>query len=349
MKISRLVFAVIFFFQAQTIFAFDTIKIAIAGDSLACQYFAPSTTEGWGMEMPNLFNATINNFAASGSSTKSFFNGSSAVDGIPSGQPNSIHRWENLLASNPNYVFISFGWNDSYMGDPERYCTISEFQSNLKKMIDDTREIGAVPLLITTPTNRGFLPGGYVNNAIRPYCDAMIQAANEKSAAFVDLNAALVNTYQIFGPNYTPLFGYTPSDILHFGKYGAETVASLIINDMQTALPELSQYFDPNGNQLVFSNNGSELVFTPTHESIINSPVLLEDDVTINTSSSVHFNGGIKGSKNLTIVNGTIFASGIETDTLTIGGALNTVPEPNVIIIMASAMAFALALFPRKK
>jgi lysophospholipase L1-like esterase len=316
--------------------------IAIAGDSLAANFGSTTGIVGWGQISNGVMNANIDDFAVSGSSTKSFFYGSSVVDGIPAGQPNSIHRWANLLAARPDYIFVSFGWNDAFMyGDPELFCTVSDYRTNLRRMIDDARGIGAQPLLITSPTNRIFLSDGSVKNAIRPYADAMLAVAAEKSTPVIDLNSSLQNVYRMFGPNSAPIFGYNPRDYLHFGLYGATQAAHLIANEIPAALPSLDASLIPGGNRLELSNGGSTLALNPSYESTIDAPVLLEDNVIINGAGTVHFNGGISGARSLTVQAGNITASSINVDSLVIGtvGA-QSVPEPSLSILLLGSFLF---------
>jgi lysophospholipase L1-like esterase len=287
------------------------------------------------MKLPDVLNATIYNFAASGSSTKSFFDGSFAVDGIPSGQPNSIHRWANLLSSYPNYVFISFGWNDKgAANDPERYCTISEYQTNLGRMIDEARNIGAAPLLLTSPPGRYFNPDGTISNGIRDYCDVMIQVAQSKSAASIDLNALMVNLYETLGPTFAPLMGFNSTDSLHLGECGAKQVARLIADQIPSALPALASNVIPGGDQIIVSNGGSTLTLSPDITNAFRAPLVLKKTVTINGSGSVYFDGGIQGSYGLTVHSGSVNASSIVVDSLTIGGGGAAVSEPSTFILL---------------
>jgi lysophospholipase L1-like esterase len=341
-----LLLAIVCFFPHST----KAASLAIAGDSMACHYYSDTTAKGWGMEMPDVFqNISINNFAGSGSSTLSFFNGALCVDDIPAGQPNSRHRWANLLSSNPNYVLISFGWNDkNAVSDPERYCTIPQYQGNLSTMIDDARSIGATPILLTSPTARYFNTDGSVYNDMRDYCDAMIEVATENSVPVIDLNYLLLNVYQLFGPTAAPLFGYNTEDHLHFGEYGAKQVARLIANEISTACPALATYLVPGGNQLVFANGGSELTLNPSGACTINAPVLIQDDVCINGTGTVNFNGGIQGDCRLTVQAGTIIATSICVDTLSIGSGGMLVPEPSALIMMLTATLGGLLCLHRR-
>jgi lysophospholipase L1-like esterase len=340
------IFLFIFLLMSNT--GIHAATIAVAGDSMACTY-TNYPARGWGQKLPVVLNATINNsFAASGSSTLSFFNGSYAVDGIHAGLPNSVHRWANLLASQPNYIFISFGWNDAgTSSDPERYCTIPDYKTNLGKMIDDARSIGAIPLLLTTPPGRFFSTNGTLSNSIRPYADAMIQEATAKAVAVIDLNADLFNLYQAFGSTSAPLFGFSPTDGLHLGEYGATCVTHLIANEIPTVLPSLASSLLPGSNQLAFSNGGSTLILNPVGESTIKTPILLQDDVIIDGTGIVHFDGGIQGGHSLTVQAGMVTTTSITVNTLTIGTTM-AVPEPSTLALLGMS-AFSLLACARRR
>lgn len=326
----------------------SAVTVAIAGDSMACRYYDPLLLRGWGMELPSVLNATTYNFAASGSSTKSFFYGSAAVDGIPSGQPNSIHRWANLLNSHPNYVFISFGWNDAgASNDPERFCTIPEYQANLGQMIDEARSIGATPLLLTSPPGRYFNPDGTISNGVRSYCDAMIQVAQNKSAAVIDLNASMVSLYESLGSTFAPLMGFNSTDGLHLGEVGAKQVARKIADQIPTALPALAPSIIPGGNQLIVSNGGSTMTLDPALTNTFTAPLVLKRDITINGAGTVYFCGGVQGSYGMTAQCGSIHASSIAVKSLMIGTGGAAAPEPSTVILLLVATVFGVANWRR--
>jgi len=223
------------------------VSIAIASDSMAAAEPATSLLCGWGQMLPGDFlaNISIQDDAMCGSSTGSFLNGSAVVDGIP-----GVHHWQNLLNSHPDYVLISFGWNDCGATD-DRHCTLGQYSANLETMIEQARAIGIKPLLVTPPSNRGFSADGTLGNGIRLYADAMLAVATAENVPCFDLNQSLASVYQSLGPVDSQAFGYANTDLLHFGEYGASVVASMVADDLAQNYPELGPYTVPEPSALV--------------------------------------------------------------------------------------------------
>jgi lysophospholipase L1-like esterase len=228
------------------------IVVAIAGDSMAATRFS-DPIRGWGQMLSSDFTAEIEvkNFAMSGSSTRSFFRGSSAVDGIQAGRPNSIHRWQNLLNSRPDYVLINFGINDAIASDPERYSSAADFKSYLETMIADCRSIGTKPLLITPAIGRYFNQDGTVSHST-VYTTATAEVAAAQNVPLYDFHGDIVNRYQSLGPSGCDSYGSgNPNDRLHFGEFGATQAAHLIACGLADGYPELQSFVVPEPSAIV--------------------------------------------------------------------------------------------------
>lgn len=100
---------------------------------------------------------------------------------------------------------------------------------------------------------------------------------------------------------------------------------------------------------MIFSNGGSVLNMSPYGSSIIDAPVVLQDDVVINGSGTVRFNGGITGNRCLKVQAGTITATSICVDTLTIGSGGTAVPEPTSLLLLGLGMFGLLMLGLRRR
>ena len=223
-------------------FTQGSVVIDFAGDSLVQTYPQQYITRGWGQTLPELFQPgnTFVNFALSGYSTKMFLNGTSDGAYPP--------RWNLLVSSipKPNYVFISFGYNDAYNGPPyytEKYSSPNEYKALLGGMVDDLKALNIEPILVTAPCNRNFV-AGQLQNSVREYANAMIALGAEKSVGVVDLNASLASVYQSPGEaESNNLFGYLLAngvqDPVHFKLWGAQQVAQLIARDISTVSPGL--------------------------------------------------------------------------------------------------------------
>lgn len=113
---------------------------------------------GWGQMLSRYFtdDITIDNHAVNGRSSKSFIN-----EG----------RWDAVLSKiqKGDYVFIQFGHNDE-KDDPNRHTDPgTTFDANLKKVVEDTRAKGGIPVLFNSIVRRNFgkADGNAVANAIK--------------------------------------------------------------------------------------------------------------------------------------------------------------------------------------
>lgn len=234
--------------------AADAAHFALAGDSTAASY------TGWGDTLVQFLNEDdrVSNRARGGRSTKSFIN-----EG----------RWQTVLDLNPDYILIQFGHNDQRVDSrglgtypfqaPASPILTSDttaadyFQVNLRRMIDDTRSIGAVPILITPVARRGN-PLTSVqaqidqNNAIiwtdafgkgyslLDYADATKAVGLEKDVPVIDLNQSSIDLYTemiLRGENLRTL----GIDSSHFGPLGAVAIAELVANKLPAhSVPEPS-------------------------------------------------------------------------------------------------------------
>ncbi len=97
------------------------------------------------------------------------------------------------------FVLIQFGHNDqSFVA--ERWTEMdSEFPANLRRMVEEVRQVGAVPVLLTPLTRRDFVKGR-LNNTLEPW-SAMVRAvATALKVPLLDLNAASAAAVQEMGP-----------------------------------------------------------------------------------------------------------------------------------------------------
>ena len=94
-----------------------------------------------------LFDAgvVVENHAVNGRSTRSF---------------RDEGRWDPIYAKlRPgDYVFIEFGHNDQKV-NTVRFSTPDDYAENLRRYIRETREKGAVPVLLTPIVRRNFVDG----------------------------------------------------------------------------------------------------------------------------------------------------------------------------------------------
>lgn len=204
--------------------------MAIIGDSTVCNYPNEGVRRGWGQYIQDYFDDPIKvyNCAKSGRSTKTFIK-----EGL----------WAQTLALKPAYVLIQFGHNDSHAPErPESTDAASDYQDYLRQYIDESRQIGAIPILVTPMYRRKFDDVGRIRDNLLPYADAMKKVAEEKKVPLVDLNSASERLYLQLGPEGALEFANAPDDQTHFNEKGARAMAELVMQQLPQAESSLKQY-----------------------------------------------------------------------------------------------------------
>ncbi len=162
-------------------------KIILVGDSTT------AVIGGWGpsfcADHVTSFVACVN-LARGGRSSGSYF-----AEG----------SWDLALAemSTPGfvatYVLIQFGHNDQ-PGKPGRSTDLAtEFPTNLRRYVAETRARGAIPVLLTPLARRQFVDGR-LQNDLEPWAETIRAVARESGTPLVDLNASSVAAVQAMGP-----------------------------------------------------------------------------------------------------------------------------------------------------
>ena len=117
-----------------------TLRVYLVGDSTcAVKELAGQNPErGWGQLFQPLFDGSVRveNHATNGRSTKSF---------------RDEGRWGAVYdkLQPGDYVFIQFGHNDQKQNDSTRYAAPERYAGNLRRYVRETREKGAIPVLLT--------------------------------------------------------------------------------------------------------------------------------------------------------------------------------------------------------
>ncbi len=219
----------------------ETTKIlAIIGDSTVCNYPDEGVRRGWGQFIQEYFNGPIEvlNSAKSGRSTKTFIQ-----QGL----------WEEVLAQKPAYVLIQFGHNDSHAPEkPEATNAETDYADYLRQYIDQSRAIGAIPVLITPMYRRKFDEQGNIHDNLLPYADAMKKVAAEKNVPLVDLNTASEKLYLKLGQSGVLELANAPDDRTHFNQKGARAMARLVMEQLPQVEPSLKPHLKKQGEGDLF-------------------------------------------------------------------------------------------------
>lgn len=181
------------------------------------------------------------------------------------------------------YVLIQFGHNDQ-SDRPERWTDLeTEFPANLRRLVADVRQAGAVPILVTPLTRRHFANGRLLNT-LEPWSDAVRRVARAETVALIDLNRRSAEMARQLGPVATTTFAQLPPsaeelaaagrgdtlppreapaepsqtdapgprgavtrkfDYTHLGEHGAAATAALVAHDLALVAPELAPQLLP--------------------------------------------------------------------------------------------------------
>lgn len=233
-------------------FAFSkkVVKVYLIGDSTVADYSLEKDFEtkrypvtGWGQVFqPFLYSdslkyldniikadsALVDDRAKGGRSTRTFF---------------EEGRWAEVykLLKKDDVVMIQFGHNDGAVDKPERYVNIAGYKEYLRLFIDQTREKGAIPVLLTPVARNYPWKDGKLSNVHGEYPEAVKAIATEKQVLFIDLNQLSMDAFANKGQEYVtghyfmnlPAGKYVAypdgqKDNTHFQPEGAKEVASLV-------------------------------------------------------------------------------------------------------------------------
>jgi lysophospholipase L1-like esterase len=202
---------------------------------MADKPLADNPERGWGQMLPLFFDYDVKifNHARNGRSTKSF---------IDEG------RWKKVYddLKSGDYVFIQFGHNDSKISDPNRYADPhTDFKNNLVTMINDSKEKGAFPVLITPVHRRNFDKNNKIIDKHGDYSSVVREIAASMNVGLIDLHKKSEKLFNDLGPEKTKkiflwisagkyeAFPDGKEDNTHFTQLGSYEIASLVVNGLK--------------------------------------------------------------------------------------------------------------------
>jgi len=224
--------------QGASVAAPPRLRLVIIGDSTVSEYPATRPDRGWGQFIEERFkDGTIKviNLAAPGRSARTF---------IQEG------RWQKALDEKPDYVLIQFGHNDSHNpANPESTDAATDYREYLRRYIDESRAIGATPILVTPVVRRTFDAQGKITESQPPpnrplisYAKAMKEVASERKVAVIDLHVSSKAFVEKLGPQASADLANKQGDATHFNEKGARAMADLVMKELPMAEPKLKEY-----------------------------------------------------------------------------------------------------------
>jgi len=242
--------------------------IFITGDSTVvdAQY---EPWASWGQMLPYFFvpnEVVIANYAESGETLKAFED-RHRIDKI----------WNKIKPG--DYLFIQFGHNDQKYGN----STKSGYRKRLKEWILKAKQLGAIPVLVTSMNRRVFDENNKIVNTLDDFPDAMREIAKEENVYLIDLNALSKTLFEAMGPEaakkafvYYPANSYPNqatalADDTHFNTYGAYELAKCVVKSIVDENLPLKKYisksyknFNPNKPDDIEKFHWPESIFMET-------------------------------------------------------------------------------------
>jgi len=220
----------IFSIGDSTMADYDTIK-----------YSGEKEQRGWCQLLPTLLDSTkysLKNAAKNGRSTKTFY----------------FEIWKSLRTElkKGDLVFIQFGHNDEKEKglDTDIKDTLARgtapwslYQSFLRKYITETREKGAIPILLTSVVRLDFKDGklspkalhnlgaNYADTTLN-YPSAMKAVAKEMHVPLVDMTQLTQELVESYGAEKAKKTLYVLADNTHLNARGAKEFAELAYKDL---------------------------------------------------------------------------------------------------------------------
>ncbi len=238
-----------------------SITIFLIGDSTVADYtgdYDPGKNymknrypiAGWGQEFQPFFakdsvqdvkhlankNIIVKDKAKGGRSTRTFF---------------QEGRWREVYSQlkKGDYVLIQFGHNDAAEDKPERFVNLEGYKEFLRLYVDQTREKGAIPIILSPVARNYPWKNGKLENVHGEYPFVAKEIAKEKNVAFLDLNQLsmdffsqkgqeyVTKTYFMnFGANLYDAYPNGQKDNTHFQIAGAKAVASIVFKEFKTII-----------------------------------------------------------------------------------------------------------------
>ncbi|MGD0337159.1 MAG: GDSL-type esterase/lipase family protein [Bacteroidota bacterium] len=224
------------------------IRVYLLGDStMADKPLIDNPECGWGEEFPLFFDdgVVIENHARNGRSTKSFIN-----EGC----------WQAVVKKlqSGDYVFVQFGHNDSKATDSTRYAEAhTTYKQNLLKFVHETKEKGAIPVLLTPVNRRKFDSSNMFVDQHGEYPGVVREVARDEKIALIDLHEKSRKLFEQLGPEDTKsiflwvkpgVYATLPDgkeDNTHFTKYGAVKIAGLVVEGLRQLDLPLAKHLTP--------------------------------------------------------------------------------------------------------
>jgi len=203
---------------------------------------------GWGQALQSYFDSryvVVDNHALNGRSSLSFRN-----EG----------HWDKVYSkiSKGDYVFIQFGHNDEKPDSARHTTPGTTYDAQLLRYINETRQKGGIPVLLTSIVRRKFNEQGTLDETHGEYIQAVRNVAEKAKVLLIDHNELSKKLVQDLGPEESKaLFMWVgkKQDDTHLRSRGARAMAGLVVKELKTKIKELQPFI--REYDLVVAKDGS--------------------------------------------------------------------------------------------
>ncbi len=147
-------------------------------------------------------------------------------------------------------MLIQFGHNDMPGKGPERETDPNTtYREWMSRYVDESRAIGAVPILVTSMTRRNFRDGKIVT-LLGDYAQAVRELAREKDVPLIDLHTSSIELLNQLGPAESETLGPIVDgrpDRTHLSPKGQAVMAAVVADLLGEAVPELGRHLSRVG------------------------------------------------------------------------------------------------------
>lgn len=205
------------------------VRVVLVGDSTVAEQ------SGWGPGFRRLAKDGVEviDMAANGRSSKSFID-----EGL----------WSKALDAHGRYYLIQFGHNDEPGKGPERETDPkTTYRAFMARYVDESRAIGATPILVTSLVRRIYNPDGTIKTTQTAYVEVVRALAAEKHVPLVDLHAISLADAENAGDDVwadlSPRDDKGEVDRTHLNAKGSDVVGRMVAEALQQSVPNLAALF----------------------------------------------------------------------------------------------------------
>lgn len=213
---------------------YDTKRYPLVGWGQVFQpFFAKDSLKLLKNILGNAKEVKIDDRAKGGRSTRTFF---------------QEGRWREVYQAlkKGDVVMMQFGHNDGSVEKTERYVDVEGYKEFLRLFVNQTREKGATPILLTPVARNYPWKNGQLSNVHGDYPQAVKDVAGELNVELIDLNELSIDFFSKVGQEYVtnkyfmnfpggkyPTYPNGQKDNTHFQIEGGKEVARLVFNAMK--------------------------------------------------------------------------------------------------------------------